>query len=197
MTPNQEKMARVRKHKKRRVTDGPNAPLSDRQRRFVEEYIVWNNGAEAARKAGYAIASARVTASQLLAKGNVRKAVAEQRALWLAKSEVTAELVKRDIHSAGTLDMAECFDAKGNLLAVVDMPPRIRRAIVSIEVVKRNLTGGDGHMDTVIKIRVINKGQMLEILGRVTGIDKGEEPAPAAPIPVFILPAGSKGPSIK
>jgi hypothetical protein len=52
-------------------------PLSERERRFVEAFMgpAKGNGAAAARIAGYANRSARVTASRLLTKANIRRAI--------------------------------------------------------------------------------------------------------------------------
>ena len=46
--------------------------LTDRQKRFCEEYIKDFNGKAAAIRAGYAPKSAKVMASKLLTKGNLR-----------------------------------------------------------------------------------------------------------------------------
>jgi phage terminase small subunit len=65
--------------------------------RFAQEYTIDHNGAAAAVRAGYAPASAKVTASRLLTKANVRAAVeaAEQEVeaqLRLSKQKVLDEL---------------------------------------------------------------------------------------------------------
>lgn len=49
--------------------------LTPRQERFVAEYAVSRNGAAAARAAGYAPGSAKVTACRLLTKANLRRAL--------------------------------------------------------------------------------------------------------------------------
>lgn len=49
--------------------------LTPRQERFVAEYAVSRNGAAAARAAGYAPGSAKVTACRLLTKANLQAAL--------------------------------------------------------------------------------------------------------------------------
>lgn len=49
--------------------------LTDKQRLFVEHYVVCLNGAEAARRAGYAAGSARQIASENLSKPDIRAAI--------------------------------------------------------------------------------------------------------------------------
>lgn len=49
--------------------------LTDQQQRFVDEYLVCWNGAEAARRAGYSVDTARFQASRLLTNVNIRAAI--------------------------------------------------------------------------------------------------------------------------
>lgn len=50
--------------------------VSERRRRFVDEYVACGgNGAEAARRAGYSAKTANITASTLLADAEIRAAI--------------------------------------------------------------------------------------------------------------------------
>lgn len=53
--------------------------LSHQKRMFVVGYVELGNGAEAARRAGYSPRSARIQASQLLTKPNIKFAVSRAR----------------------------------------------------------------------------------------------------------------------
>lgn len=52
--------------------------LNPKQKRFVDEYLVDLNGAAAAVRAGYSPGCAKVTASRLLTRANVREALRER-----------------------------------------------------------------------------------------------------------------------
>ena len=67
------------------------ATLTPKQLRFVEEYSLDHNGAAAAVRAGFAANSARVTASRLLTKANVKAAVAALEAEAAKTLRVTRE----------------------------------------------------------------------------------------------------------
>ena len=54
---------------------------SYRQTRFVEEYLIDGNGAQAAIRAGYSARSAKEQASRLLTYANVRAAIDQKRAV--------------------------------------------------------------------------------------------------------------------
>jgi len=67
-----------------------------------------------------------------------------------------------------------------------DMPLHVRRAIVSVEVVRRNLTAGDGAQEFVYKVKLIDKGRMHELLARHVGLFEAEV-QPTAHAPAFIV----------
>jgi phage terminase small subunit len=50
--------------------------MNERQARFVKEYAADPNGTQAAIRAGYAVSSAKVTASRLLTKPNIQELLA-------------------------------------------------------------------------------------------------------------------------
>lgn len=73
--------------------------LTPRQNAFVDHYVTCRNGAEAARRAGYAEPSARITASRLLTKDNIKTALAAAKAdlkrkLNIDKKHVVVELLE-------------------------------------------------------------------------------------------------------
>jgi hypothetical protein len=64
-------------------------------------------------------------------------------------------------------------------------------AVASIEVVRPNVAGGDGHSDTVVKIRFWNKLQALELLFKHLGMLEQPDADDDRPtVPVFLLPPG-------
>lgn len=190
-------MAKARAARRpRHVPLTESTPLLAREVRFVREYVIDLNGADAARKAGYSPNGAKVTASQLLTKPNVQRAVEDAKAEWLRRADLSVVKVARDIMAAANLDIRDLLDKNGNVLPLIDMPPHAARAIVSFEVVKRNITAGDGKMDEVLKIRLIDKGKMHEILAKATGLVQGEGQEKAADVPAFALPSDTPGVSV-
>lgn len=71
--------------------------LKPKQRRFVEEYLVDNNGAQAAIRAGYAKKTARITASKLLSKPNIRAAVEAGLERARQRCEVTRDSLAEEL----------------------------------------------------------------------------------------------------
>ena len=67
--------------------------LTDKQRRFVDEYLVDLNGTKAAIRAGYSEKNADKIGSQLLGKSGVRAAIVAAQAERSARVSVSADYV--------------------------------------------------------------------------------------------------------
>ena len=63
--------------------------LTLKQKAFAECYLVCRNGSEAARRAGYAKSSARITASRLLTNANIKAELSLKQAELAHKAEIT------------------------------------------------------------------------------------------------------------
>lgn len=88
--PTQPKTAR-----KSSAAAGQPPPLNAKQLAFVEHYLACWNGAQAARLAGYATASARQQASDLLTKPNILEIIQERLTeLHMGADEVLARLAE-------------------------------------------------------------------------------------------------------
>lgn len=117
-------------------------PLSEREQRFIAEYLKDANGTQAAIRAGYSARSARKTACEMLQKPRVKAAVR----LALKKQEqrtlISADQVLLDIQSIGNQalrakDFAQALRSRELLgkrfklftdrMEVIDTTPRAER----------------------------------------------------------------------
>jgi hypothetical protein len=90
-------------------------------------------------------------------------------------AERLADLIdpQRALREAASLaysNVQEIFDEHGNLLPIKDWPAHLAAAIASVEVVKRNLSGADGEVDTVCKVKLWDKPRNLEMLFKHLGL---------------------------
>ncbi len=67
--------------------------LTPKRERFVNEYLVDMNGAQAARRAGYAVGSARQTAHLLLTKPDIQDAIRAEQDELARETSITPVLV--------------------------------------------------------------------------------------------------------
>jgi hexokinase len=83
-----------------RYSQDPDRPLSDIQKKFVEEYMKHRNGAQAAIDAGYNCAN-RISASSIAAKllktcPAVKKAIAEATGLTIERAAYNQEMALKE-----------------------------------------------------------------------------------------------------
>ncbi len=75
--------------------------LTDKQRRFVSEYLVDLNATQAAIRAGYSEKAARAIGSENLTKPDIQKAIQKARTRQQSRVEVTADDILRELISVG------------------------------------------------------------------------------------------------
>ena len=88
--------------------------LTPKQTAFVNEYVVCRNGAEAARRAQYAVPSARVKASQLLTLVNIQAAIKSKEEELAMKLDLDRDTVMAGVFS-GISQARDSKDASGIL----------------------------------------------------------------------------------
>lgn len=92
-----------------------------------------------------------------------------QRKAALRVADMLADAIdpNRVLREAGRLaysDIRELFGPDGNFLPIKQWPDDIARAVSSVEVVKKNVTTGDGKVDDVLKVRLWDKAGKLQDL---------------------------------
>ncbi len=168
-------------------------PLRARERRFVEEYLVDLKGEAAAIRAVYSPKTAKVQASQILTRLNVQAALEVGYKERQARTRITADSTVRAIACLAHSDIRKFYDEHGGLMPIHALPDDLAMCIASVEVVKRNFTSGDGKPELVWKIKLWNKPQALELLGRHQGLFREDPPSDAPEVPCFQLPPETPG----
>jgi phage terminase small subunit len=143
---------------KRRITFAARRnQASERQARFIEQYLIDGNGKKAATRAGYSKKTAESQASRLLRNAKVKAEIQHRRDKMAAKAEVSAERVIDEIACVAFFDPAD-------IVRVVDvrcaadigkLPARVRRAI-----------GGWKWTKEGFEIKLADKGRALDQLAR-------------------------------
>jgi hypothetical protein len=67
-------------------------------------------------------------------------------------------------------DIRQLFDKHGNLLAIHELPDSIAFAVAGVEVVKKNITTGDGEVDTIHKVKLWDKPKAIDLLMKHFGM---------------------------
>lgn len=144
----------------------------DRQEEFCQQYLLDLNGTKAAIRAKYSKKTARVQASQLLAKLNISKRIVELKAIRSERTRVTQDMVlkellilmRSDFKDYGEIvkDLANP-DGRLKLKAFNEMKGDATRAIKSIS---EHITK-DGIQ---LKFKLHGKEKAIELAGKHLGM---------------------------
>lgn len=160
--------------------------LTDKQKRFCEEYLIDLNATQAAIRAGYSSKTAEQTASRLLRNVKVQEYIAKRQKELSRSTEITQERVIKElalIAFSNNADYAHVVEKKlqveagGTLVDVMDKDgnPVMYRTVEPVlteeltEEQKRALAvikkGRDG-----LEVKSCDKVKALELLGKHLGI---------------------------
>ncbi len=139
------------------------AKLTEKQKRFVAEYLIDLNATQAAKRAGYKDPN---KGRQLVTKSNVADAIQEalknrERRTAITQDRVIAELAA--IGFSNATDYAEIDGPLVNIKPTAKLTPQQAAAIAGIE------QGNFG-----IKIKLCDKLKALELLGKHLGMFDGK-----------------------
>lgn len=142
------------------------AKLTEKQRRFVDEYLIDLNATQAAIRAGYSVKTAKDIGCQNLAKLNIQQAVSEQMAerskrIGVNQDRIVLELAK--IAFVNAADVIDSDDATIKAGATADDTAAIQSVKVKVIPTKE----GEG---VEREIRLNDKLKALELLGKHLGM---------------------------
>lgn len=172
--------------------------LTDKQRRFVDEYLVDLNATQAAIRAGYSQKTAGQIAEQNLKKLEIAAAVQEAQAARAKRTEITQDMVLRELAKIGFSDIRKIVRWGKTELRVTDAGDDEGEvteayhglALVSADDIDDNTAaaiseiseGRDG-----LKVKLHDKKGALVDIGRHLGMfkDRVEHSGPnGGPIPI-------------
>lgn len=150
------------KHQKKASPKG----LTAKQQRFVAEYRVDLNATQAAARAGYSPKTAMQQGERLLRNVEIGRAIAELTRQQLVKVGLTAETVLEAIRRQVQGDVRTLFRPDGTLKPITELTEEEASLIAGFEVIKKNAEAGDGHIDTVHKVRLKDQSRYVEMAAK-------------------------------
>lgn len=91
-------------------------------------------------------------------------------AKMMARNELSAERVLEEQRRIAFFDIRQLFDTAGNLKPIHTLDAETAAVVASLEVIIKNAAAGDGHTDTVHKLKVWDKPKVLEQLAKHFGL---------------------------
>jgi phage terminase small subunit len=150
-----------------------NPALTDRQAKFVAEYLQDLNATQAAIRAGYAKRSAEQTAYALLRHPQISSVLQQRQREQLAWLDIKAVNVLEGLRRIAFADIGQAFDpSTGQMRHIADLPDEFRTAIASVEVDTDGL---------ITKVRLKDGLAALNALAKHLGILQPETEPTLAP----------------
>ncbi|MGG1598050.1 terminase small subunit [Paenibacillus naphthalenovorans] len=139
--------------------------LTEKQKRFADEWLIDMNGSAAAIRAGYSPRSADVTASRLLGNAKVRAYIDARMAELSKRTGVNQERIIRELARIAFLDPTQLVNMDtAELLDAATADDRA--AIASVKVKTMN-----GETEMIEReVRFADKIKALELLGKRFGM---------------------------
>ena len=141
------------------------AKLTEKQKRFAEEYLVDLNATQAAIRAGYSPDTANEQGSRLLANVNIKSTVDKMIAERSRRTGINADRVIREIAKIAFVNAGEIVDLDTALL----MDKISDDDMAAIRSVKVKTFGEDG---VEREVKLADKLKALELLGKHLGLFK-------------------------
>lgn len=139
--------------------------MTQKQKRFIEEYLIDLNATQAAIRAGYSTSTAKDIGCENLAKPNIRAQIDRAMAERSKRTGVNAERVIQELAKIAFVNATEVIDPKTATIKE-DALPDDTAAIQSVKV----KTFGEDGLEREIKMA--DKLKALELLGKHLGMFK-------------------------
>lgn len=157
------------------------AKLTEKQQRFIDEYLIDLNATQAAIRAGYSVKTAREQASQNLTKLNIQQAISEKMAERSKRTGVNQDRIVLELAKIAFVNAADVIDSDDATIkagATADDTAAIQSVKVKVIPTKE----GEG---VEREIRLNDKLKALELLGKHLGM-WNDKPEVNVNIPVVI-----------
>lgn len=137
------------------------AKLTEKQQRFVDEYLIDLNATQAAIRAGYSVKTANEQGSQNLAKLSIQQAIAEQMAERSKRTGINQDRVVLELAKIALVKMTDIVDSQGRIKS--DASPD---DLACIESVKYKESESDTGSSVEREVKIASKLKALELLGK-------------------------------
>lgn len=141
------------------------AKLTQKQQRFIDEYLIDLNATQAAIRAGYSVKTANEQGSQNLAKLSIQQAIAERMAERSKRTGVNQDRVVLELAKIAFVKMTDVVDGNGKIKA-----DATEDDLSCIESIKYKHSDTDTGYSVEREVKVGSKLKALELLGKHLGM---------------------------
>ena len=162
--------------------------LTDKQRRFAEEYVVDFNGKQAAIRAGYSPRSAKVTAARLLTNANLQSLIREKVEKHAERAEITTDRIFEEYGRLAFSDLRDVVSWSRFGVALKDSGALSEEAAATVREVTESVTDREDGGTTVRRtVKLHDKLGALRDLAKIMGMFP-KDGAAVTGIIVYLVP---------
>lgn len=142
------------------------AKLTDKQKKFIDEYLVDLNATQAAMRAGYKEKAAYRTGAENLRKPQIQEEIQKRLQERQQRTEVTQDMVVKELAAIAFARATDYVEIRSNgVCGTVVIKPTTNLSDQQIRAIAGIKEGANG-----IEIKLNDKEKALELLGRHLGM---------------------------
>lgn len=141
------------------------AKLTEKQQRFVDEYLIDLNATQAAIRAGYSAKTADVQGSRMLANCQVQQAISIAMAERSKRTGINQDRVVLELARIAFVKMTDIIDSDGKI-----KDDATDDDLACIESVKYKSSESDTGLSVEREVKISPKLKALELLGKHLGM---------------------------
>jgi phage terminase small subunit len=143
--------------------------ITERQQRFVDEYLIDLNGAQAAIRSGYSKKTAKEMAYELLTRPHIKAAIDLAQNKRSESTQIDARFVLTRLAEIVNADPAEIVDPlTGAYKPLHDWPIHWRRMLSAADI--QVITQDGSQIGQVVKLKFLDKLKAYDLLGNHTDV---------------------------
>lgn len=141
------------------------AKLTDKQKRFVDEYLIDLNGTQAAIRAGYSAKTANEQAARLLANVSIQQTISKHMAERSKRTGVNQDRVVLELAKIALVKITDIVDNQGRIKTTATDDD-----LACIESMKYKESESDTGSSVEREVKISSKIKALELLGKHLGM---------------------------
>lgn len=141
------------------------AKLTEKQQRFIDEYLIDLNATQAAIRAGYSVKTADAIGCENLTKPNIQQKISEHMAERSKRTGINQDRVVLELAKIALVKMTDIVDNQGRIKS--DASPD---DLACIESVKYKESESDTGSSVEREVKIASKLKALELLGKHLGM---------------------------
>ena len=141
------------------------AKLTEKQQRFVDEYLIDLNATQAAIRAGYSAKTANEQGSRLLANVKIQQAISEKMAERSKRTGINQDRVIIELARIAFVKMTDIVDSDGEIRSDASEDD-----LACIESVKYKSSESETGSSVEREVKIASKLKALELLGKHLGM---------------------------